>query len=242
MEQDDRWTGSDPLVANRRPVGRAHLAQRRPCSAGAGLPVHGPDPTPGPGPALSSVLIPSATIRHRVTGRPDGAMTRIRPQNPTHAGRRNPRSTPDLRDAETWPKSGTPARRHDRTFIPRAALHRRTAGLIVSWAMDRAANDARPLDNRAPTRRSGRPRDAGVMASPASRTGIPARPVRAALSVPAGAVSVRQRRRPAFVAQHDALLADGHPRSGPGRRPGVRGSRANAAAWACSGSTVSRAG
>ena len=28
---------------------------------------------------------------------------------------------------------------------------RHTAGLIVSWAMDRAANDARPLANRAPT-------------------------------------------------------------------------------------------
>jgi hypothetical protein len=105
MEQDDRRTGSGPLVANRRPVGRAHLAQRRPCSAGAGLPGHGPILLPGPGQALSSLVIPSATIRHRVAGRPGRRYDQNQPANPhTPAGETPGQRLTDLRDAETWPQ------------------------------------------------------------------------------------------------------------------------------------------
>ena len=48
-----------------------------------------------------------------------------------------------------------PARylRHDRTFSSKAALHRHTAGLIVSWAMTGPPTTRGPLDNGAPNRR-----------------------------------------------------------------------------------------
>jgi hypothetical protein len=46
-----------------------------------------------------------------------------------------------------------PESRHDRTFIPRPALHRHAVEPIVHWATIGPPTARDPLDNRAPTRR-----------------------------------------------------------------------------------------
>jgi hypothetical protein len=49
MQEDDRRTGSDPLVPDGSAVGGAHLTKRGPQITGAGLLVHCADATRGSG-------------------------------------------------------------------------------------------------------------------------------------------------------------------------------------------------
>ena len=80
--------------------------------------------------------------------------TSVSDRVPGAEGRDPPSSEPHLRKMLGDGRPDVPHRGY-RTFIPRVALHRHIVGPIVRWAMSGPPPTGGPLDNRAPTRRSG---------------------------------------------------------------------------------------
>ena len=103
----------------------------------------------------------------RRSGRLGGSIshTRPKPDADVTPPRYRPAPLSDLRpySCRRRPPSmlhplGPPDSRHDRTFIPRSALHRHAVEPMVHWAMTGPPTTRGLLDNRAPTRHYARKR------------------------------------------------------------------------------------